>query len=286
MRLPNTSLAELRTQGFTVVPGFIDPVPLKAAQDALWDNFPTPEAYFADPAAHAKFAKSQFAGIRLFPYTAPAINALVTNPELIDAAERFLGTAALDIYKVELWAKYAGAIDYDQSMHRDYGNHMLVTPDPDRPPLQMTTFMLLSDVGPDDGPTHVVPLEHGRDIPLTPFFLAGRELHDKAVPVTGPAGSIFIYSPHVFHRGTNFGRPDASRFVLSVDFQVRGDPWRGKMSWPDRAIYPGWSEAIAAMTPRARQLFGFPAPGDAYWTPRTLADVGARYPAMDMGVYA
>jgi hypothetical protein len=285
MRLTEAHLADLRTRGFIIVEGFADPAELKAAQDALWTLFPTPEAYFADPAVHAKFAKSQFAGIKLFPYNTPAIDALVTNPDLIDAAERFLGTDDLEIYKVELWAKYAGAIDYDQAMHRDYGNHTIVTPDTDLPPVQMTTFMLLSDVGPDDGPTHIVPVEHTTDIAITPMLLGDTSLHDKAVPFTGPAGTILIYSPHVFHRGTNFRRPDASRFVISVDFNARGAPWRGKMSWPDRALYPGWTAALAAMSPRARCLFGFPAPGDAYWTPRTLADVGARYPAMDMTPY-
>jgi hypothetical protein len=34
----------------------------------------------------------------------------------------------LSLYKVELWAKYSGAANYDQPLHRDFGNHTLVVP--------------------------------------------------------------------------------------------------------------------------------------------------------------
>ncbi|MGB6091513.1 MAG: hypothetical protein WA721_03655 [Candidatus Binataceae bacterium] len=45
------------------------------------------------------------------------------------------------------------------------------------------------------------------------------------------------------------------------------------------------SEAIVRMTPRERDLFGWPPPGSEYWNEQTLADVAARYPAMDMTPY-
>ena len=44
-------------------------------------------------------------------------------------------------------------------------------------------------------------------------------------------------------------------------------------------------EVMARATVRERNLFGFPKPGDPYWNEQTLADVGARYPAMDMTPY-
>ena len=164
MKVSDEKLAEVWDRGFAVVEGFLDPETLANAREALFQLHPTPETYFTDPQAFPQYSKSQFSGLSLFPYSFWALNKVAIYPDLTDAAERFLNTTDLDIYKVELWAKYAGATDYDQSMHRDYGNHSIVTPDPDLPPLQMTTFILLSDVGPDDGPTHVVPVEHSRDI--------------------------------------------------------------------------------------------------------------------------
>ena len=283
MRVTDTQLTTLRTQGFAVIPDFLDGEPLGAARAALWAVFPTPGAYFADPAAREKFAKSQFAGIRHFPYNDPALDRLPVLPELIEAAERFLGGTDIDLYKVELWAKYAGAIDYDQPHHRDYGNHTLVVPVAHRP--QLTTILLLSDVTAADAPTAAVPIEYTAAVPATPFFAEGDALREHEVLLTGRAGTLILYQTHVFHRGTNFTGAQASRFIIMADFKRRGDPWTGKMAWPDRALRPGWSAALAAMSVRQRDLFGFPPPGSDYWTADTLAGVQARYPAMDMRPY-
>lgn len=284
MRVSDAHLDALRTEGFTVVEGFLAPDELARARDALWAIYPRPEAYFADPAAHAAFGRDQFAGIRYFPYPSWDLNALAVHPDLIDAAERFLGATELDLYKIELWAKYAGAVDYDQAHHRDYGNHTLLVPERERP--QMTSFILLSDVTLADGPTKVVPLRYTGAMPTTPFHRPMGELFEREVAVTAPAGSLMIYRTDVFHRGSNFTQAGRSRFALLVDFKARGAPWQGKMAWPDRANRPAWPEAMARMTPRQRDLFGFPPLGHPYWTPQTVREVGARYPAMDMAPYA
>ena len=284
MIVSDATLEEVRRRGFAVVPDFIPADILAAARDALWTVFPRPADYFTDPAAHAKFGKSQFAGIRYFPYDNPALDCLPVLPDLIDAAERFLGGDDIDLYKVELWAKYAGAIDYDQPHHRDYGNHTLVVPRLDRP--QLTTIMLLSDVTEADGATRAVPLAHTGDIPTTPRLLEEGALREHEVALTGTAGTLILYQTHVFHRGANFEAADASRFIIMADFKLRGQRWTGKMAWPDQAIRAGWTEALSAMTVRQRDLFGFPPPGDDYWTDETLAGVQARYPTMDMTPYA
>jgi hypothetical protein len=88
------------------------------------------------------------------------------------------------------------------------------------------------------------------------------------------------------HRGSDFRAPGRSRFAMLVDFTQRGWRWNGKMSWPDHAEKPGFTDAMARMTPRQRDLFGWPPVGSDYWTPQTLRDVAARYPGMDMTPYA
>jgi len=286
MRVPDENLAQIREQGFTVVEGFLDAATLKAAQAALWEIYPTPEAYFADPQAHGRFSRSQFAGLRFFPYPSWDLNRVAVYPDLVDAAERFLGETDIEIYKVELWAKYAGAVDYDQAHHRDYGNHTLVVPSLDGRHTQMTTFILLSDVTEADSPTKVVPLAQTRDLPLWPNQRPFGEFFDKEITVTGPAGSLFIYKTDVLHRGSNFTQHGRSRFVMLVDFQARGWRWNGKMSWPDHAEKPGFTEAMVRMTPRERDLFGWPPVGADYWTAQTLRDVAARYPGIDLSPYA
>lgn len=42
---------------------------------------------------------------------------------------------------------------------------------------------------------------------------------------------------------------------------------------------------LVSATPRQRELVGFPAVGDPYWTEETLAGVQDRYPLMDMSPY-
>jgi hypothetical protein len=286
MRVPDQNLAEVWDRGFTVVEGFLDAETLKAAQDALWGVFPRPDDYFADPSRYPDFAASQFAGIRVFPYRDWALNALPVYPDLTDAAERLLSSKDIEIYKIELWAKYAGAVDYDQPHHRDYGNHTLVVPRLDRVHTQMTTFILLSDVTEADAPTKVVPLEHYRDLPLAQRRQPMGALFDKEAPICGPAGSLMIYKTDVLHRGSAFTAPGRSRFAMLIDMQQRGWPWNGKMSWPDRASQEAMAEALERMTRRQRDLFGWPPPGSPYWNAQTLRDVAARYPGMDMTPYA
>lgn len=176
-------------------------------------------------------------------------------------------------------------MDYDQPHHFDYGNHSLVVPRRADSFTQMTTFILLSDVTAADGPTKVVPLDRTRRLPFVPRRLAPGEMTEGEIAVTAPAGSLLIYRTDVLHRGSGFTDPGRSRFAMLVDFQPRGRPWTGKMAWPNQALSPHWAAAMAAMTPRERCLFGFPAPGDPYWDTQTVRDVGLRYPAMDMSPY-
>lgn len=286
MRIKDEHLAQVWDRGFVVVEGFLDQVALSEAQESLWTKFPRPDAYFADPAAYPKFSRSQFAAQNHFPFAAPALDRLAVYPDLLDAAERMLGTTKIDAYKIELWAKYAGAIDYDQIHHRDFGNHNLVVPRTDNTMAQMTTFILLSDVSEVDGPTKLVPLQKTQHVPLGRMMAAKGEFLADEVAATGPAGSILIYKTDVFHRASGMTGEHSSRFVLGVDFKQRGLPWQGKHAWPERALQPGWTEAMVSMTPRQRDIFGWPEIGSDYWCEQTLRDVALRYPGIDLSAYA
>ena len=215
MKVADAKLAEIWDRGYTVVENFIDKETLEAAREALWTIHPKPEDYFAEPDKYPKYAKSQFAGIHLFPFPAWALNRLAVYPDLIHAAERFCGVDDIEIYKVELWAKYAGAINDDQRHHRDFGNHTLVVPRADGAHVQMTTFILLSDVTELDGPTKIIPLSKSQDIPLIPRQQPLDALVDREVSITGPAGSLLVYKTDVLHRGLDFHSPRPLALRLS-----------------------------------------------------------------------
>jgi hypothetical protein len=284
VHVPDATLDEVRGRGFSLLEGFLAPEELVAAQQALPLHFPVPADYFADPASHARYAASQFAGVEEFPYRSWDLNRLAFHPDLVDAAERYLGTTELHLYKVELWAKYAGAVNYDQPLHRDFGSHSLVVPRLDGRYQQITTFIYLSDVTEEDGPTRIVPYEQGKDVPFTPLYLNFGAMAEVEVPAVGPAGSLLVYRTDVLHRGSDFTGAGRSRFSLLVDFQARGTTWGGKMAWPKDSPNR-WAKLIPQCTVRERDLFGFPRPGDGYWNEQTLADVAARYPGMDMTPY-
>jgi hypothetical protein len=284
MRVPDRALDEVRERGFTIVEGFLTPDELKAAQEALWLHYPRPEEYFADPAAHADYQRSQFAGVLEFPYKSWDLNRLAFHPDLVDMAERFLGTTDLHLYKVELWAKYAGAVDYDQPLHRDFGSHSLVVPRDDGRYRQLTTFIFLSDVTEDDGPTRILPYDVGKDVPYTPLFIEFGAFADQEVAATCPAGSLLAYRTDILHRGSDFKGAGRARFSILADYQQRGMTWAGKMAWP-KDHPERWARLLPQASVRERDLFGFPRPGHDYWDDQTLADTAARYPGMDMTPY-
>ncbi len=295
MRIPDEALAEIDQRGFTIVEGVLAADEVAAAREGIWHHLPRPDDYFADPDAHPHLAENGFAGIdHGFPFATDDLSRVCVHPDLLDGVERYLGTDDVSLYKVELWAKYAGATDYEQALHRDYANHTLVVPRADGYGRQLTTFTLLSDVTEADAPTMIVPLEHSAHLPLvlerdevTQRFtmLAKGALADVEVPVVGPAGSVLLYRTDVFHRASGFTEPGRSRFTLLLDFEARGPSWTGKVAWANHAVKPAWQDFLATLTVRERDLFGFPKPGDPYWNEQTLADVAARYPGMDMAPY-
>ncbi len=297
MRVPDQCLSDLRERGYFVFEGFLDADELAAAQRALWLHFPRPEDYFADPASHAWLATSQFAGIIGGPWRSWHLNRLAFHPDLLDLAERFLGSEDLRLYEAELWAKYAGAVDYDQSHHRDFGNHTLVVPKQSDRPTQMQSLILLSVVAEEDGPTRVVPLSVGESVPYWPnslvdgghdlakTYLPAGTFAEEEVVVTGPAGTLFCYRPDVLHRGSRMTGERSARFTVSAHYDVWAPRWTGRVAWPANALGHDWCELIERTTPRERSVFGFPAPGDPYWDEQTLADTQARYPRVDLTPY-
>jgi len=297
VRVPDRCLAELLRRGYLVFEGFLAAAELAAAQEALWLHYPRPEEYFADPAAHAWLATSQWDGLITLPWRSWDLNRLAFHPDLLDLAERFLGSADLRLYNAELWAKYAGGVDYDQRHHRDFGNHSLVVPKRADPATQMQSWIFLSDVREDNGPTKIVPLPVGETVPYWPdaldgsaneyvtnYLPAGAFAGDE-ISVTGPAGTLFCFRTDMVHRGSRMTGVGSARFSLLTDYEVWGPRWTGRIGWATQSLEPHWGELIERATPRERAVFGFPAPGDPYWDEQTLSDTQARYPQADLTPY-
>ena len=271
------AISELRENGFVRLPEFFAPGEIEAAQAGLWDEYPRPEEYFANPGQFPQYAADQFAGLRQFPYKSHALNRLAFHPRVVELAEGFLESSDLELYQIDLWAKYAGAIDYAQTHHLDYGWRSIVVPRLDGWRPQISLFFLLSDVTDQDGSTRIVPPPHGRGNSLFPLHQDAGAFADVELPMTGPAGTLVVFRTDVFHRGSNFSAPGRSRFVLIAGYQQRGLPWSGGATWSEHGQRPLFREVLEQASPRRTCAVRVPTR-----RPRILerADVARRRPAV------
>lgn len=287
MVLSGAQVEQYHSMGFLTIPDFLPADLLAAAQAALGCHYPTPDEYFADPVAHERLAKSQFAGLVTFPFGDYALNRLAVAPDLVSIARQLLETDDIRLTKGELWAKYQGAINYDQDFHRDFGNHTLVVPRTDQRWKELTTYIYLSDVAVGAGATAIIPREYTDSISFGENRLPqDNPARAHAQYVEGRAGTLVLYSYDVFHRGVEMTTPGSSRFMVLADFARRDAPWIDRHAWPHHGLNRNMIEFIERITPDQRNLMDFPPVGHAYWNAQTLADIQVRYPNMDVSAYA
>jgi ectoine hydroxylase-related dioxygenase (phytanoyl-CoA dioxygenase family) len=287
-----SSVAECKerwdTAGWCVITDVIPADLLAEAQRALPSVFPTADEFAdgVDPERNAAFMTERHSPHPTFPFEAEALNRVALHDNVIDLAERMLESADIRLYQGAVSAKYANAApDYEQLLHADYGNHTLVVPRTDAGYQHVTMFVYLSDVTPETAATRVVSREHTAGIPVERLYLHlddYKDVYAAEEPAVGPAGSVFVYRPDVFHRGMALEQPRGARFNLNVAFKPAAAEWVGFHTFPVHAEDMAWHRFMRHATVRQLTVLGFPAPGDPYWTRETLAGVSARYPALDM----
>jgi hypothetical protein len=279
-----------RQHGYVIVPLLTD-AELAAALDDIneyfptWDEFVRRPRWFADTVGSPVRAPGQ--GVE-FPYAGKALNHSTIHPDYVAFAERVLGTDRIMLSHGQLGGKYAGTRDFEQQLHRDYGNNTLVVPRPDADIVDLPMIVYYTDVTVDLSPTYVVSQEFTRNTPLTPRSLSRAqypEFYEQEVPVTVPAGSAVIYSMNTFHRGSALRASEGLRFAQNVGLKRIDAPWSGQVTFQHEGGRPEMDAFLEQATPRERELVGFPRVGDPYWDDLTIDAVGNRYPGMDMTPY-
>ena len=274
------------TDGWCVVPGVVPPDQLAAAQDAVHRYFPTPAEMVDLGGTEAGKWHTWDAPWPEFPFHSTRLNRLVLHDNVIDLAEAFLGTTALTCYMGLVTAKYAQqSSGYNQLLHADYPNQMLVVPRHERRYQQVEFFVYLTDVTTEDGATRFVSWQKTKDIPVerhTLNYLDYAALYDEASDAAAPAGSAVAYRPDVYHRSVDHTDSTRYRVMIHVAFRHRDAGWGGYQAWPFRGFSPELTKYMRQATPRQLALLGIPLPGHDYWTEETLAGVQARYPDLDM----
>ena len=117
-----------RTDGWVVLEGLIGTDEMDPAIEDLWQLYPTPEQFHADPEGEAaetfrsgspllrrvrsaaatagEAHLDQFVGMKQFPVGASgALDALAVHPSIVDFMERALETTDIRLYQGQTWAK-------------------------------------------------------------------------------------------------------------------------------------------------------------------------------------
>lgn len=221
-----------------------------------------------------RFRSTQFDGMRGLPQPGcPALNDLLVHARLLEFARLALADDDLRIYQAAVWGKWAGAVNYEQPLHQD-GNHSLLPPRMEPGFWHLESFLYLSDVDEGCAPPRLVPRSRAGG--------AYDDLYEHEVSAPGRRGSLLAYRSDVWHRGTDFARPDASRFVLVAAFRPASAEWFGYDAFPRLGNSEVFRSFAAGKSPEELALFGVPRPGHEYWNQATVDAMSAMYPGLDI----
>jgi hypothetical protein len=275
-------------EGWCLLEAFLPPDIIAKAQASLPALFPTAEEFAADtdPVRNEPFRHDSHRVLPRFPFEEAALNDIVVHDRVIDLAEQLLGITDPRMYQAMVSAKYGGgAASDEQLLHADFGNHTLVVPRHQPGYQQLEMFVYLSDVTPETGATRIVPLKTTEGIPVERTYLSPAEygeLYAAEVPASGPAGSVLVYRPDVYHRGVQMTEPGTARFMLHVSYKPAAADWLNSFGLPNAGEDLAWYRFVGGASLRQLTVLGFPEPGHPYWTAETLAGTAARYPMLDM----
>lgn len=277
-----TAARQWQEEGFAIVEGLVPHDDIDAAVhelDALYggdtfDDYNRASGIGDGESSGRRFRSTQFDGMRGFPMPeCPRLNDLFVHPQVAGFARRALGDDDLRIYQAATWAKWAGAINYDQPLHQD-GNHSLLPPRMEPGFWHMEAFLFLTDVDEGCAPPRLVPRSRSNG--------STDEMYDHEIAATGTRGTLLAYRSDVWHRGSDFTRPDASRAVLVIGFRPAAAEWFSYDAFGRLGGNPLFAEFVQDKSPDELAMFGIPRPGHPYWNAATIDAMCERYPGLDM----
>ena len=295
----DSAAREWQQHGFVILPGFIPPAELRPALAELPAMYPTADGFHdGTDGRRDRFTVDEWAGIDSFPFPSTELSLLTVSDRVIDLAAALLAEGDLRISSAEAWAKYTGAAEYDQPLHRDYLGHTLLVPAAAPRFRQLELFIYLVDVPEALGPPSLLSRTRTTGLPAKPNWLpradgadaeggwvattGSPDLYEAEVRAAGPAGTVVAWEPGTFHRGTALTLPRGARYTMHLAYRPAHAEWAQRMPWVNRSHEPAWYQFVDRATPRQLALFGFPPPGHPYWTDATLAGTAQRYPGLNL----
>ena len=281
-----------RDEGFAIIPGFFTPdeiAPVYAEYERLYGSRKRQADAVAGEDAMGRFNEKQFTNIDSLPYDgSEALNLMSLHPALIDFARALLGADRVHLYQSHTWAKFTGEANYDQPFHCDFGNHTLTVPSADESERSVDFILYFTDVTDAHGALHYVTkpdAEAALGKGAGPLYATTAEeqaklkAHERSA--AGPAGTLVAHGIDTFHRGTNLTAPGGFRYTMTCGYKRAGNEMIGFHVWQAQAPRD-WTPVFRGASAKQLACLGVPAPGDPFWTRRTLKLTQARWPDWDM----
>jgi Phytanoyl-CoA dioxygenase (PhyH) len=232
---------------------------IASARSSALNEFPADGLQALPRSESEALVTTQFSSMLSFPFDNPALSLLCVHQSIIDVATELLKSPPL-LYQAQLWAKYGGAISYEQTHHRDYAKNTSILPAPlDRPDF-VEMFVYLSDVESDDGPTALVPQTLTRHMPLEPARLSREacpDLYRHEELALGGGGDLLCYAGDTFHRATEVA-PQRMRLSLKLAFKRADATWVSYHPGLRVGYEPAWSRFVREAWPTQLQVVGLP----------------------------
>jgi ectoine hydroxylase-related dioxygenase (phytanoyl-CoA dioxygenase family) len=240
-----------------------------------------------------------------FPTGVSTLDSFLENEDYLDCFAGCVGTPSMSYCNGHLFVRSGPddarhAPELWQGYHIDDGTCNFLPPSPNISQYHyVNSSIMLHDIEEDGAPLHIIPGSHTQLKGLMPElvesgkavggnFVDIREVPAfvKPIPVTGKAGDTLFYSSYLVHAAVPFANKKKQRSLWTVTMARDENSSFTRYSNP---YQPSEREHINAFwtqtSPRVRSLFGWPAPGDPYYTDETLRLLANLFPGMDLTPY-
>jgi hypothetical protein len=296
MRLTDEQIAQFKRDGFLLIENFLTEEERLTALDGFYKLYAPPYDEYV-----ASGGKNETPQQMVFPWDHTGLNHVSTHPDIIDAAERIIGTRGIRLCESHLGMKYyegkadQPAPDSVKFIKNDSTNGSELYKDIKKlastPPglfhvdwdgnslgpfnyevnSHLTFFYYFDDVKPGMAPIYMTP--YGRP-------------DSEAIPMVAPGGSLVIYSMFTSHAASDFVVP-GHRPVEWVAFSRNDRLWDGGryFTYKNGVKFDGMKRFIVEASPRQLELIGFPPLGDPAWTEEFIEGMASRYEGFNKEPY-
>ena len=141
-------------------------------------------------------------------------------------------------------------------------------------------MFVLARPAPETAATRVVPRRLAADIPVERTYLNPETYPDLSamVPASGPAGSVLVCRPDVYHRGVRMTAPRRHVSCCTSPTSRRPPTGWDPSDCPNAGEDLSWYRFVDRASERQLTVLGFPPPGPAYWNARDAGRGGRPVP--------